>query len=145
MISGAANKNFQVASSVSGEGAVDITASVAFPTATVAMYKPAFTPETVKGAVVEGDDADIELDKTPATAYKNVYTNVATFAATLGADVNYSEAGFIWVKDDVETANKYTVDASVIAGGGTFEYAVVMVGIPTGTDIDAIPYYVTAE
>lgn len=104
-----------------------------------------FVPETVKGTLVEGDDANIVLDKVPATAYKNEYTNVATFAATLGADVNYSEAGFIWVKDDVETANVYTVDASVIAGGGTFEYAVVMAGIPTGVDIDAIPYYITAE
>ena len=58
---------------------------------------------------------------------------------------NYSEAGFIWVKDTVETANKYTVDASVIAGGGTFEYGVVMYGIPSGVTITAIPYYVTAE
>jgi len=105
---------------------------------------PEFTPETVKGAVVEGED-DIVLEKDPATAYDNTYLGTAVFEATLGADVKYGEAGFIWVKDDVESANKFTVDASVIAGGGTFEYAVAMYAIPDGVDIDAIPYYVTAE
>lgn len=104
-----------------------------------------FVPETIKGAVVEGDDTAIELPKSEGSANTHTYTNVATFVATLGADVNYSEAGFIWVKDEVESANKFTVDASVIAGGGTFEYGVVMAGIPDGVDIDAIPYYVTAE
>lgn len=106
---------------------------------------PAFTPETVKGEVVEGDDANIVLPKSEGSANTHTYTNVATFKATLGADVKYDEAGFIWVKDDVESANKFTVDASVITGGGTFEYGVVMAGIPAGVDIDAIPYYVTAE
>lgn len=105
---------------------------------------PPFVAETVKGEVVEGTD-DIVLEKDPATAYDNTYLGTAVFEATLGADVKYGEAGFIWVKDDVESANKFAVDASVIAGGGTFEYAVAMYAIPDGVDIDAIPYYVTAE
>lgn len=141
--SGSAAKNFAV-TEATADGAVNITADVTFPTATVKMYKPAFTAETVKGAVVEGTD-DIVLEKDPATAYDNTYLGTAVFEATLGADVKYGEAGFIFVKDDVETANKFTVDASVIAGGGTFEYAVAMYAIPDGVDIDAIPYYVTAE
>jgi len=107
---------------------------------------PEFTPETIKGDVVEGDDANIVLPKSEGSANTHTYTNVATFKATLGAAVNYSEAGFIWVKDDVESEFKFVAtDDEAVSGEGTFEYGVVMAGIPAEVDIDAIPYYITAE
>lgn len=102
-------------------------------------------PVTVKGDEIEASATEVVLPKSEGSLNTNTYTNVAVFNATLGADVNYSEAGFIFVKDGAEAKNPYAVDASVIAGGGTFEYGVVMVAIPDGVTISAIPYYVTAE
>ncbi len=102
-------------------------------------------PAVIKGAEIlpSNEDGKLVLEKDPANAnFKNEYTNVAVFEATLGANVGYSEAGFIWVKDNVETANKFAVDAEVIEGGGEFTYGVAMYAIPDGVKITAIPYYV---
>lgn len=142
--SGSAAKNFAV-TEATADGAVNITANVAFPTATVEMFKAAFEAETVKGEAIEASATEVVLPKSEGSLNTNTYKNVAVFNATLGADVKYGEAGFIWVANGTETANAYKVDASVIAGGGTFEYGVVMAGIPSDVTITAIPYYVTAE
>lgn len=96
-------------------------------------------PETVEGSKVTSEVSEVTIGDA-------VYTNVAIFTATLGtANGNYSEAGFIWVKDGNKTDNKYTVDASVISGGGEVTYTAAMFAIADGVKIEAIPYYVTAE
>lgn len=149
--SGSSAKNFAVVKKTD-EGAVTITDSVTFPTATVNMFKPAFTAETKKGAAVDATATNIELDKDPATAYKNQYLGTAVFTATLGADVNYSETGFIFAKNGVEGKGlEKMADGNAITGKGAFEFTVAMYGIPV-TDagelaetITAIPYYITAE
>lgn len=107
-----------------------------------------FVPETKKGAAIACDNT-ITFEK--EGFLNDYYSNVAVAKATLGADVPYSEAGFIWATVDgegtvTETANKFVAtDDDAVSGEGTFAYGVVMYAVPDGVTLKAIPYYVTAD
>lgn len=102
-----------------------------------------FVPTTEKAEAIVCDNT-ITFEKEGFIT--DTYTNVAVAKTTLGADVPYSEAGFIWVKDGVETANKFVAtDDDAVSGEGTFAYGVIMFGVPSDVTITAIPYYVTAD
>ncbi|MBQ7960910.1 MAG: hypothetical protein IJ285_06800 [Clostridia bacterium] len=107
-----------------------------------------FVPETKKGDAIACDNT-ITFEK--EGFLNDYYSNVAVAKATLGADVPYSEAGFIWATVDgedtvTETANKFVAtDDDAVSGEGTFAYGVVMYGVPEGVTLKAIPYYVTAD
>ncbi|MBE7024339.1 MAG: hypothetical protein E7412_07755 [Ruminococcaceae bacterium] len=118
-------------------------------TITVEGDEPApFVPETKKGDAIACDNT-ITFEK--EGFLNDYYSNVAVAKATLGADVPYSEAGFIWATVDgedtvTETANKFVAtDDDAVSGEGTFAYGVVMYGVPEGVTLKAIPYYVTAD